>query len=43
MAEKGIATGRIDLLFSPGINLWNGKKLLQLIVKDLRWAEESSC
>jgi len=43
LAEKGIATGRIDLLFSPGINLWNGKKLLQLIVKDLRRAEESSC
>lgn len=43
LAEKGITTGRIDLLFSPGINLWNGKKLLQLIVKDLRRAEESSC
>jgi len=36
LAEKGVPAGRVDLLFSPGINVWNGKSSLQLIVKDLR-------
>ncbi|OGU09831.1 MAG: single-stranded-DNA-specific exonuclease RecJ [Geobacteraceae bacterium GWC2_58_44] len=39
LAEKGISSGRVDLLFTPGINLWNGRKLLQLIVKDLRMGD----
>ena len=42
LAEKGIDSGRVDLLFTPGINEWNGKKLLQLVVKDLR-REEAPC
>jgi single-stranded-DNA-specific exonuclease len=42
LAEKGILEGRVDLLFSPGINVWNGKSSLQLTVKDLR-REESAC
>jgi single-stranded-DNA-specific exonuclease len=42
MADKGLPAGRVDLLFSPGINVWNGKSSLQLTVKDLR-AEEVSC
>ena len=36
LAEKGVPAGRVDLLFSPGINVWNGKSSLQLTVKDLR-------
>lgn len=36
LAEKGIPQGRVDLLFSPGINVWNGRSSLQLTVKDLR-------
>jgi single-stranded-DNA-specific exonuclease len=36
LAEKDVGAGRVDLLFSPGINIWNGKKSLQLTVKDLR-------
>jgi len=36
LAEKGVGQGRVDLLFSPAINLWNGKSSLQLIIKDLR-------
>ena len=36
LAEKGIPKGRVDLLFSPGINVWNGRSALQLTVKDLR-------
>jgi single-stranded-DNA-specific exonuclease len=39
LAERGISQGRIDLLFSPGINLYNGKSSLQLLVKDLRREE----
>jgi single-stranded-DNA-specific exonuclease len=42
LADKGISDGRVDLLFSPGINVWNGKSTLQLTVKDLR-REEASC
>jgi single-stranded-DNA-specific exonuclease len=42
LAEKEVGQGRIDLLFSPGINVWNGKSSLQLIVKDLR-PEEATC
>ena len=42
LAEKGITSGRVDLLFTPGINEWNGKKLLQLTVKDLR-REDGTC
>jgi single-stranded-DNA-specific exonuclease len=42
LAEKGAALQRVDLLFSPGINVWNGKSTLQLTVKDLR-AEGASC
>ena len=40
LADKGVPGGRLDLLFSPGINVWNGKGSLQLTVKDLR-AEEA--
>ena len=36
LAEKGLPEGRVDLLFTPGINVWNGKSTLQLTVKDLR-------
>lgn len=45
LADKGIREGRVDLLFSPGINVWNGKSSLQLIVKDLRarGVEEGAC
>ena len=39
LAERETGAGRVDLLFSPSINLWNGKKSLQLVVKDLRVAE----
>ena len=42
LAEKEVGQGRVDLLFSPGINVWNGKSSLQLIVKDLR-PEEATC
>ncbi|GAW66085.1 single-stranded DNA exonuclease [Geoanaerobacter pelophilus] len=35
LADKGGAE-RVDLVFSPGINVWNGKRSLQLTVKDLR-------
>jgi single-stranded-DNA-specific exonuclease len=36
LAGKETGEGPVDLLFSPGINVWNGKSSLQLIVKDLR-------
>ena len=36
LAEKWGGEGRVDLLFSPGMNVWNGKSTLQLTVKDLR-------
>ncbi|HJV33507.1 MAG TPA: single-stranded-DNA-specific exonuclease RecJ, partial [Geomonas sp.] len=36
LAEKEVSGPRIDLLFSPSINVWNGKRSLQLIIKDLR-------
>jgi len=40
LAEKGAPAGaRVDLLFSPGINVWNGRSSLQLTVKDLRLEE----
>ena len=42
LAEKTVGPGKVDLLFSPGINVWNGKSSLQLIVKDLR-PEEATC
>ena len=42
LAEKGVTSGRVDLLFSPGINVWNGKSTLQLTVKDLRPAAGES-
>lgn len=42
LAEKEVREGRVDLLFSPGINVWNGKSSLQLIIKDLR-GEEGAC
>ena len=41
LAEKGIPAGRVDLLFSPAINVWNGRTSLQLTVKDLR--PEGTC
>ncbi|WP_136525209.1 single-stranded-DNA-specific exonuclease RecJ [Geomonas ferrireducens] len=41
LAEKGIPDGRVDLLFSPAINVWNGRTSLQLTVKDLR--PEGTC
>ena len=43
MAEKGVDSGRIEILFSPGINEWNGKRTLQLLVKDLRKEEAAVC
>ncbi|GFO69181.1 single-stranded-DNA-specific exonuclease RecJ [Geomonas limicola] len=36
LAEKEVAGGRVDLLCTPGINVWNGKSSLQLTIKDLR-------
>lgn len=39
LADKGLPGGRVDLLFSPGMNLWNGRSSLQLTVKDLRREE----
>ena len=42
LAEKWGGAGRVDLLFSPGMNLWNGKSSLQLTIKDLR-AEGIPC
>ena len=39
LADKELAGGRVDLLFSPAINVWKGKSSLQLTVKDLRVAE----
>jgi single-stranded-DNA-specific exonuclease len=42
LAEKGITAGEVDLLFTPSINIWNGKSSLQLIIKDLR-LEEGLC
>ncbi|TSK08057.1 MAG: single-stranded-DNA-specific exonuclease RecJ [Geobacter sp.] len=41
LAEKGVPDGRVDLLFSPAINVWNGRTSLQLTVKDLR--PEGTC
>ena len=41
LAEKGVPQGRVDILFSPGINVWNGRSSLQLTVKDLR--SEGEC
>jgi single-stranded-DNA-specific exonuclease len=40
LADKAVDNGRVDLLFSPGINEWNGKRSLQLTLKDLRAGEE---
>lgn len=42
LGEKGVPSDRIDILFSPSINEWNGRKSLQLIVKDMR-PEEEAC
>jgi len=42
LAEKWEGAGRVDLLFSPGMNVWNGKSSLQLTIKDLR-AEATPC
>jgi single-stranded-DNA-specific exonuclease len=42
LAEKRVAAGRVDVLFSPGINVWNGKSSLQLTIKDLR-VEDVAC
>lgn len=43
LAEKGGGAKRVDLLFTPGMNVWNGKSSLQLTVKDLRGEEEQTC
>ena len=43
MAEKGVDSGRVEILFSPGMNEWKGKKTLQLLVKDLRKEEATVC
>ncbi len=40
MAGRAVAGQIVDLVFSPGINVWNGKSSLQLTVKDLRLAGE---
>ncbi|HJV66196.1 MAG TPA: single-stranded-DNA-specific exonuclease RecJ [Geomonas sp.] len=42
LADKDVSGPRVDLLFSPSINVWNGKRSLQLTIKDLR-QEERSC
>lgn len=42
LAEKEVTEGRVDLLLTPGINVWNGRSSLQLTIKDLR-VEEVSC
>jgi single-stranded-DNA-specific exonuclease len=42
LADKDLGSGRVDLLFSPGINVWNGRTSLQLTIKDVR-AEGTSC
>ena len=39
LAEKGVPASPVDLLFSPGMNVWNGRSSLQLTVKDLRGEE----
>ena len=36
LAAKEPATELVDLAFSPQVNLWNGRKSLQLKLKDLR-------
>ncbi|MBU5612379.1 single-stranded-DNA-specific exonuclease RecJ [Geomonas azotofigens] len=41
LAEAGLPQGRVDLLFAPAINVWNGRSSLQLTVKDLR--QEGTC
>ncbi|WP_224982489.1 single-stranded-DNA-specific exonuclease RecJ [Geomonas agri] len=41
LAEAGVPQGRVDVLFAPGINVWNGRSSLQLTVKDLR--AEGTC
>ncbi|QWV99182.1 single-stranded-DNA-specific exonuclease RecJ [Geomonas nitrogeniifigens] len=41
LAEAGLPQGRVDILFSPAINVWNGRSSLQLTVKDLR--AEGTC
>lgn len=41
LAERGVPSGSVDLLFSPGINVYNGRSSLQLVVKDLCW--EGAC
>ncbi|MBJ6751163.1 single-stranded-DNA-specific exonuclease RecJ [Geomonas anaerohicana] len=41
LAEAGVPQGNVDVLFSPGINVWNGRSSLQLTVKDLR--PEGTC
>ena len=41
MAGRAFAGQTLDLVFSPAINVWNGKSSLQLTVKDLRLTEDS--
>lgn len=38
LAERELPP-RVDLIFAPSLNTWNGKTSLQLMVKDLREAE----
>jgi single-stranded-DNA-specific exonuclease len=38
MAESNILSGTIDAVFSLGVNIWNGRRNLQLRLKDFRAA-----
>lgn len=39
MAESKLPSGTIDAVFSLGVNLWNGRRNLQLRLKDFRAAD----
>jgi single-stranded-DNA-specific exonuclease len=43
LADQGVPDGCLDLLFSLGINVWNGKSSLQLTVKELRGEKGGLC
>ena len=39
--SEGGSTGRLDIIFSPEINSWNGKTKVQLKIKDYRFNDHS--
>jgi single-stranded-DNA-specific exonuclease len=43
MAESTIHSGTIDAVFCLGLNIWNGRRNLQLRLKDFRAADHSKC